>query len=59
MADGGVWPHAAAMEFLVPVAFLLTLAILAPRFGRDSREYPRSAEEALARLGVRWEASAQ
>jgi len=52
-------PHAVDMALLLIIAYLLTLAILAPRFGRDSRDYPRSAEETLAHLGVRWDAGAR
>jgi len=47
------------MEALLIVGLLLVLAVLAPRLGRDSREYPASAEEALARKGVTWERSAE
>ncbi len=43
------------MEALLIVSLLLALAVLALRFGRDSREHLVSAEEAFARQGVAWE----
>jgi hypothetical protein len=43
------------MELLVAVSFFIGLAILAPRFGHDSRSRLRSAEEHLAASGVTWE----
>jgi hypothetical protein len=46
------------MEALLILGLLLALALLSPRLGRDSGEYPASAEEALARRGVAWERSA-
>jgi hypothetical protein len=42
------------MEALLILGFLLGLAILAPRFGHDSREHLASAEEAFARQGFTW-----
>jgi hypothetical protein len=42
------------MELLVTLAFILGLAIAAPRFGYDSREPMRSNEEELACLGMVW-----
>jgi hypothetical protein len=47
------------MEALLIISLLLTLAILAPRFGHDSREHLAGAEEVLARRGVIWERRAR
>lgn len=41
------------MEFIIVVA-ILVVAILAVRFGHDSRESVRSKEHELARHGVSW-----
>jgi hypothetical protein len=43
------------MEALLTIGLLLGLAILAPRFGYDSREHPASAEEGFAHQGFAWE----
>jgi hypothetical protein len=43
------------MEALVILSLFLVLALLAARFGHDSREQLASAEEALARQGFAWE----
>lgn len=43
------------MDGLLFLATLLALAWLAPRYGVDSRERPESAEQLMARHGVRWE----
>jgi hypothetical protein len=42
------------MEALLIIGMLLGLAMLAPRFGHDSREHCASAEEAFARHGFAW-----
>ncbi|HEV2106965.1 MAG TPA: hypothetical protein VGR16_01735 [Thermomicrobiales bacterium] len=42
------------MEFIVAIGVLGLLAILAVRFGHDSRELPRSKEHELASLGMTW-----
>ena len=42
------------MEALLILSLFVALALLAARFGRDSREHPASAEEALARQGFAW-----
>ena len=42
------------MEALLVLGLFLFLALLAARFGHDSREHPASAEEALARQGFAW-----
>jgi hypothetical protein len=42
------------MEALLIVGLLLALAVLAHRFGHDSREHTASAEEAFARKGFTW-----
>ena len=42
------------MDALLVLSLLVVLAILAPRFGHDSREQPASTEEALARQGFAW-----
>jgi hypothetical protein len=42
------------MEVLVVVALLCALAVLAARWGVDSRESLRSKEEELAALGLTW-----
>jgi hypothetical protein len=42
------------MEALVPLALLCTLAILATRWGYDSRDSVRSKEQELASLGLTW-----
>jgi len=43
------------VEGLLLIAALLGLAWFAPRYGVDSREGLESAEQAMARHGVRWE----
>jgi hypothetical protein len=43
-----------AIEALVLVGLACALALLAGRFGHDSRETPYSKEEQLAALGVAW-----
>jgi hypothetical protein len=43
------------MEALLIIGLLIALAILAPRFGHDSREHSASAEEAFAHRGFAWE----
>lgn len=42
------------MEFIVAIGVLGLLAILAVRFGHDSRELPRSKEHEQASLGMTW-----
>ena len=42
------------MEALLIVSLLIVLALVAPRFGHDSREQLASNEEALARWGFAW-----
>jgi hypothetical protein len=46
------------MEAVVIFSFLLALALLAPRFGRDSRARPGSDEEVLAGQGFTWDHAA-
>jgi hypothetical protein len=42
------------MEALVILGLFVVLALLAARFGHDSRERVASIEEALARQGFTW-----
>jgi hypothetical protein len=42
------------MEAAVILGLLLTLAVLAPRFGKDSHDRPISAEERFGQLGFSW-----
>jgi hypothetical protein len=42
------------MEALVILSLFVALALLAGRFGHDSREHPASIEEGLARQGFAW-----
>lgn len=42
------------MELLISVLLLILLAVLAVRFGYDSREGIQSKEAELARLGMNW-----
>ena len=42
------------MEALVILGLFVALAILAARFGHDSREHLASAEEVFARHAVAW-----
>ncbi|HET6315775.1 MAG TPA: hypothetical protein VFG86_04910 [Chloroflexota bacterium] len=42
------------MEALLILSLFLVLAVLAARFGHDSRERLTSSEEALARHGFAW-----
>jgi hypothetical protein len=42
------------MEALLILSLFVALALLAARFGHDSREHPASIEEALARQGFTW-----
>jgi hypothetical protein len=42
------------MEVIVAIGVLVLLALLAVRFGHDSRELPRSREHELASLGMTW-----
>ena len=42
------------MDALGILGLFLVLALLAVRFGHDSREHPASVEEALARQGFAW-----
>jgi len=42
------------MELLVLLIVLVALAVLALRFGQDTREGVASEEEHLARLGLDW-----
>ncbi len=44
------------MEALIPVVVLVTLGLLAHRFGADSRPTIRSAEHRLAATGMIWDA---
>jgi hypothetical protein len=43
------------MDALLIISLFIALALLAARFGRDSREHLVSTEEAFARRGVTWE----
>ena len=43
------------MEVIVILAVVVALGVLAQRYGYDSRDRPRSAEERLAAAGVTWE----
>jgi hypothetical protein len=43
------------MELLICVVALSVLAVLAMRFGYDSRETPDSKEETWSRMGLRME----
>jgi hypothetical protein len=47
------------MEALLIVGLLLALAILAARFGHDSREHIASQEELLAQRGLAWAGSSR
>ena len=51
---GPVPPRGFVMEAVLIFGLLLLLALLAARFGHDSREHLTSAEEALARQGFTW-----
>jgi hypothetical protein len=42
------------MDALLVLSLFLVLALLAARFGHDSRERLASSEEALARQGFAW-----
>ena len=42
------------MEILVIVSFFIGLAILAPRFGHDSRDRLASDEDGMAARGFAW-----
>jgi hypothetical protein len=42
------------MELVFVVALLIALAVLALRFGYDSRDHLHSAEERQARHGLVW-----
>ena len=44
------------MEILIIVALFVALAVLAPRFGVDSRDRLPAREEDLAALGLAWDA---
>jgi hypothetical protein len=44
------------MDALLVLVLFVVLALLAARFGHDSREHPASVEEALARQGFTWHA---
>jgi hypothetical protein len=44
------------MDALLILGLLLLLALLAARFGHDSRDTLASSEEALARQGFAWHA---
>jgi hypothetical protein len=43
------------VEWIVILALVVALGVLAQRYGYDSRDRPRSAEERLAAAGVTWE----
>ncbi len=43
------------MDGVLLMGAILVLAWLAPRFGVDSRDWPESPEQVLARHGVRWD----
>jgi hypothetical protein len=45
------------MELLIIVALLVALALLAMRFGADSRDRTRAGEEDFAALGLAWDGS--
>ncbi len=42
------------MDALLVLSLFIALALLATRFGHDSREHLASSEEALARQGFAW-----
>jgi hypothetical protein len=42
------------MEAAIILGLLLTLAVLAPRFGKDSHDRPISPEERFGQLGFSW-----
>jgi hypothetical protein len=42
------------MEALLILSLFVALALVAARFGHDSREHPASGEELLARQGFAW-----
>jgi hypothetical protein len=42
------------MDALLVLSLFLVLALLAARFGHDSREHVASSEEAFARQGFAW-----
>ena len=42
------------MDAVLVCGFFIALALAAPRWGYDSRRYPRSREEELAAHGVSW-----
>jgi hypothetical protein len=42
------------MDALVVLSLFIVLALLAARFGHDSRNHLASTEEALARQGFAW-----
>jgi hypothetical protein len=42
------------MEALLIISLFVVLALLAVRFGDDSREHLSSSEEAFARRGFAW-----
>jgi hypothetical protein len=42
------------MEAAIILGLLLTLAVLAPRFGKDSHNRPISDEERFGQLGFSW-----
>ena len=44
------------MEFLVSVLVLIVLAVLALRYGHDSRDMMQSKEQQLACFGMQWPA---
>jgi hypothetical protein len=44
------------MEALLILSLFLVLALLAARFGHDSREHLASSEEGFARQGFAWHA---
>jgi hypothetical protein len=44
------------MDALLVLSLFILLALLAARYGYDSREHPSSVEEALARHGFAWHA---
>ena len=44
------------MDALLVLSLFLLLALLAARFGHDSREHLASTEEALAHQGFAWHA---
>jgi hypothetical protein len=50
-----IYPRGFLMDALLVLSLFLLLALLAARFGHDSREQLASTEEAFARQGFAWQ----